>query len=410
MAGRDAGPAVCSNLPFTMKSLQTLESSPSPPPSTKPARARLSLLGRTTSEIVAFLTELGEQPYRGRQVADWIYRRAAHTFEEMTNLPKPLRERLSAAATPGRGTVMLERTSTDGTVKALLRFSDGESVETVYLPYEDRLSVCISTQAGCPAACAFCATGTLGLKRNLIAGEIVDQLLLAGEMARGHSAHAEAQPIDNVVLMGMGEPLLNYQATIQAIRLMSSELGLSVRKITLSTVGIVPAIRRLGREGLPLTLAVSLHAPTQPLRERLIPLARKNPLAELVAACRDYFEDTGRRVTYEYILLADVNDSLLHARQLGRLLRGHPAHVNLIPYNPGPALGEFRAPEPEAVARFREALETSGVRVTQRVARGQDIEAACGQLHRTLRDEAPPGRAVAALGHPVATAEDGGSG
>jgi 23S rRNA (adenine2503-C2)-methyltransferase len=260
------------------------------------------LLGMSTEEIVRLLEEMGQKPYRGRQISAWIYKHRARSFGEMTDLPLSLREQLSAAFSIGRGEVLLERKSCDGTVKLLLGLRDGESVECVYLPYEGRDSVCVSTQVGCPVACAFCATGLMGFRRNLTAGEIVEQVLVAQDIAvreQGENAR-----ISNVVFMGMGEPLLNLEATVKAMKLINSELGISMRSLTVSTVGIIPAIRRLAEYRLPFTLAVSLHAPEQKLREQIVPLARRYPLDELLQACHEYAEITGRRVTYEYVMLA----------------------------------------------------------------------------------------------------------
>jgi 23S rRNA (adenine2503-C2)-methyltransferase len=348
------------------------------------------LLGMSTEEIVRLLEEMGQKPYRGRQISAWIYKHRARSFGEMTDLPLSLREQLSAAFSIGRGEVLLERKSCDGTVKLLLGLRDGESVECVYLPYEGRDSVCVSTQVGCPVACAFCATGLMGFRRNLTAGEIVEQVLVAQDIAvreQGENAR-----ISNVVFMGMGEPLLNLEATVKAMKLINSELGISMRSLTVSTVGVIPAIRRLAEYRLPFTLAVSLHAPEQKLREQIVPLARRYPLDELLQACHEYAEITGRRVTYEYVMLAGVNDSLKHARRLGMLLKGELAHVNLIPYNPCPEIEGFEASPPEQIQRFQEELERCGVRATARVPRGRDIEAACGQLKGSLAGRKALGR------------------
>jgi 23S rRNA (adenine2503-C2)-methyltransferase len=253
----------------------------------------------------------------------------------------------------------------------------------VVLPYEDRTSVCISSQAGCPVGCVFCATATMGFARNLTAGEMVDQVLTAREnapepdAAPGETARAR---LSHVVVMGMGEPLLNYDNLVRAFRLLHEEVGLSYRHLTVSTAGYVPGILRLAEEGLPVTLALSLHAPNDPLRAELIPMSRKWGVREVMDAVREYTENTGRRVTLEYLLLAGVNDEELHARELGELARGTINHVNLIPWNPADSFTRFEAPSRERVRRFRAVLEQYGVTVTQRVERGQDIAAACGQL------------------------------
>jgi 23S rRNA (adenine2503-C2)-methyltransferase len=341
-----------------------------------------TVVGLSTDEIAQLLQQLGHKAYRGRQVAAWVYGKGARSFADMTDLPVALREQLSEVAAVGRGDVLRESRSSDGTIKLLLRFADGEAVETVYLPYDGRDSVCISTQVGCPAACAFCATGLMGLRRNLTAGEMLDQVLLAQDVARREQGPNAR--ITNVVFMGMGEPLLNLAPVVRAARLINSELGISMRNVTLSTVGITPAIRRLAQERLQLTLAVSLHAPEQRLREQIVPMARRYPLDELMAACHDYAEATSRRLTFEYVMLAGVNDSVQRARQLGELLRGELAHVNLIPFNPCPDIPHFSAPSLDQLERFRQEVERHGVRTTLRVTRGREIEAACGQLRRSV--------------------------
>jgi 23S rRNA (adenine2503-C2)-methyltransferase len=244
-------------------------------------------------------------------------------------------------------------------------------VETVGIPYADRFSCCLSTQVGCPVGCVFCATGLGGFTRNLTAGEIVDQVLAVQE--------ASGNRVNHAVFMGMGEPLLNYEATVKAMRLLNGEMGIAMRHLTVSTVGFVPGIRRLAQEKLQATLAVSLHAPTDELRWRLIP-GMKFSLAEIVDACREYLRLTGRRVTFEYCLLEGINDGVEAAGELARLLRGMNCHVNLIPYNPVTGLA-YRTRSRKGVRAFREVLEGAGIQVTQRLQRGADIDAACGQLH-----------------------------
>jgi 23S rRNA (adenine2503-C2)-methyltransferase len=264
----------------------------------------------------------------------------------------------------------------DGTIKYLLSFPDAEQVESVYLPYEERVSVCLSSQVGCPAGCAFCATAQGGLARNLTAGEIVEQVLTL-------QIENPARRISHVVYMGMGEPLLNYEAVVQSVRLLSDEVGLSPRHLTISTVGIAPGIRRLAEENLPVTLALSLHAPDDALRETLIPTARKYRLPEIINACRDYHHRTKRNLTFEYLLLAGINDSPEQAQALARLLRGIPGNVNLIPFNHVETPEGFRRPEAARIAEFRAVLEENGRITTQRMERGHAISAACGQLKRT---------------------------
>ncbi len=339
------------------------------------------LLGHTTSELQQLVQQIDQPAYRGEQLAEWLYRRDARTLEEMTNLPQSLRFKLAQRYQVGRSRVVLEQNGKDGTVKLLLEMRDGARVETVGLPYPDRSSCCVSTQVGCPMGCAFCATGFSGYTRDLAAGEIVDQVLAAQEQLQRQPAGSPdgSRRIDHVVFMGMGEPLLNYDATLKAVRLLNSELGIAMRQITVSTVGFVPGILKLAREGLQLTLAVSLHAPTDDLRRRLIPGMTRWRVAVIIDACRDYVRLTGRRVTFEYCLLDGVNDGIGQAQELARLLRGLNCHVNLISFNPVSEL-PFRAPSREHIRTFREILESASIQVTQRAERGSDIDAACGQL------------------------------
>jgi len=334
---------------------------------------RKPLVGLGRAELEALTVELGEPAYRGRQLARWLYERGARSFEEMTDLPAAFRARLAEAAELGRAQVERRQEARDGTVKLLLRLADGKEIETVVLPYSDRTSVCISSQVGCPVGCVFCATATLGFGRNRTAGERVDEVLTARE-------HAPGGKVTHVVVMGMGEPMLNYPHLVRAFRLLHEEVGLSYRHLTVSTAGHVPGIRRLAGEGLPVTLALSLHAPNDELRARLIPMSRKWGVEEVMGAVREYTERTGRRPTLEYLLLSGVNDDPEHARQLAALSRGTITHVNLIPWNPADTFTRFEAPSPARVREFRRILEQEGVTVTQRMERGQDIDAACGQL------------------------------
>ena len=341
-----------------------------------PSTTQTTLLGMDRAALAEFTAGLGQPAYRAGQLARWIYTRGARSFAEMTDLPATLRARLEETAGVGRSEVASSQRSGDGTTKLLLRFPDGREVETVVLPYADRTSVCISSQVGCPVGCVFCATATMGFTRNLTAGEMVDQVLCARE-----TAEASGFPrLSHVVVMGMGEPLLNLPALTATLRLLHEEVGLSYRNLTVSTAGHVPGMRALAESGLPVTLALSLHAPNDPLRAELIPMSRKWGLDPVMEAARYYGETTGRRVTLEYLLLAGVNDSETHAAELAELVRGKVAHVNLIPWNPADSFTHFEAPSRNAVRRFREALEARGVTVTQRMERGQDIAAACGQL------------------------------
>lgn len=309
---------------------------------------------------------------------EWIYRRGVDQFSEMTNLPLALRERLAREASISRVYPKLRQQSADGTRKYLFELADGVTVESVLIPEGDRLTACISSQAGCGIGCSFCATALGGLIRNLTAGEIIDQLIRLQEEA--------GKRISNVVLMGMGEPLANYRAVLRAVRNMIHPQGLGIgqRHITISTSGIVPAIRRLATENLQIVLAVSLHAPTDELRDQLVPLNRKYPIAVLLDACREYIAQTGRRITFEYVLIRDVNDSLDMAQKLVERLDSMLCHVNLIPLNPVPETG-FARPDMERVRAFAEKVRQAGIPVTIRKEKGSDIDAACGQLRRQSR-------------------------
>jgi 23S rRNA (adenine2503-C2)-methyltransferase len=345
----------------------------------------IALLGLNTEELRALVQEEGEPAYRGNQLAEWVYRRGARTFEEMTNLPDTLRVQLNKKYEIGRPQVVTAQHSRDGTAKLLVAMRDGARVESVGLPHAGRFTCCLSTQVGCPVGCVFCATGLSGYTRNLTAGEIVGQALAVQEEAQKHSSQIDKSScrIDHITFMGMGEPLLNYAATVKAIQLLNGELNIAMRHLTLSTVGFVPGIRRLAQEESQITLAVSLHAPTDGLRRRLIPNMIKWSVTQIIDACREYVRQTGRRVTFEYCLLGGVNDRTTEARELSRLLRGLNCHVNLIPYNSIHGL-DFRDPSPKDIRAFREVLSTAGIQVTQRVQRGPDIDAACGQLRQRI--------------------------
>lgn len=336
------------------------------------------LVGLMLDELETVAAGLGEPRYRGRQLARWIYRHRAETVEAMTDLPGDLRRRLAAAATLSRLRTISRADAADGsTTKFLVALADEHTVETVLMRYDDgRRTVCISTQVGCGMGCTFCATGLAGLTRNLSPGEIVEQVLLA--------SHESGERATHVVFMGMGEPLANYTATLRAVRLLNAPYGpgIGMRNLTISTVGVVPQIRRLAQERLQLTLAVSLHAPTDELRSELVPVNTRWPIAELMAAAREYAATTGRRVTFEYVLMAGVNDRDDHARRLAALLAGGRTHLNVIPWNPVYGL-QYRRPPVEAVHRFAGLVRAGGVPVTVRVERGGDIDAACGQLRRT---------------------------
>jgi len=333
----------------------------------------MELLGATSKELQELCDKLDQPAYRAKQMASWLYKSGASSIDDMNNLPKELRSRLAADHTLSRSRIVTESSAPDGVRKFLLELTDGQRIESVLLPYPDRLTVCVSTQVGCAAGCVFCASGELGLARNLTPGEIVDQVLTLQKQA--------GKRVTNVVYMGVGEPLLNYANVLKSVRLLNEEVGVSARRITVSTVGVTPRIPDLARQGTQITLAVSLHAPDDALRGQLIPLARKYPLTELLQACRSYAESAGRRVTMEYLLLEGVNDSPPQARQLAALLKGMLCNVNLIPYNPVKG-SRFRRPRSAKVTAFRKVLEDAGLEVTQRFERGDNIAAACGQLRR----------------------------
>lgn len=336
----------------------------------------INLKDFTLTELEEYFQEIGQPRYRARQVAEWIFKKGARSFEVMTNLPVSLRRRLAGICTPGGLEVIRKQVSIrGGTVKYLFRLADGQAVETVLMRYSYGRSVCVSTQVGCRMGCAFCASTLGGRVRNLSAGEIYDQVLAVQEDT--------GERVSHIVLMGSGEPLDNYGNILKFIINVNAVYGLNIgfRHITLSTCGVAPRIRQLAGEGLPLTLAVSLHAPENELRDRLIPLNRKYPLETLMEACRYYSSSTGRRITFEYILLAGVNDSTGHAGKLARLLGGMPCLVNLIPYNPVRER-PFTRPAPDVVQGFKSVLDKAGVEVTVRRELGADIDAACGQLRR----------------------------
>jgi 23S rRNA (adenine2503-C2)-methyltransferase len=345
---------------------------------------------RALGEVVA---DLGEPAYRADQLHAWLYRKRVRSFEAMTDLGRGLRERLAAAHTVAWPAVAERQRSADGTVKYLFRLDDGATVESVYIPEERRRTICISTQAGCPLKCAFCLTGISGYRRNLRPAEILGQVATVIDEA------PRQQMAWNIVVMGMGEPLLNYDATLSALRtLMDPDaFGIAPKKLTLSTVGILPALEKLMAEPVRPNLAISLHAPSAALRRRLMPIEERYGLEDVIAAARRYPIPGRGMVTYEYVLLGGVNDSTAHARELVRLLRGSRAKVNLIPLNPAPEI-PFDPPTPEAVDAFAAILSQAHFTVSVRRPRGQDILAACGQLHlrRDVDEPAPIGSDAAA--------------
>jgi 23S rRNA (adenine2503-C2)-methyltransferase len=351
------------------------------------------LLGLTSAELAEWVTTLGEPKFRGAQLATWIFQALATTFDAMTNLPLRLREQLAASATIAGPRLRHELIARDGrTRKVLLELADGKLIESVLMLYpasaegRARASVCISTQAGCAFGCTFCATGQMGFERHLTAGEIVAQVVYLARSLRANpwiGPDGQAlEHITNVVLMGMGEPLHNYDNTLHAVRVLLDPHGLNLgaRHITLSTVGLVPGILRLADEGLQINLAISLHAPNNAMRRATMPVTRKYPLEEVLAACRTYAARTNRQVTFEYVLLAGLNDGVAHAAELARLLAPlrQLAHVNLIPVNATAA--DYRPPAGAVIRAFRDELTRGGVSNSVRAERGDDIAAACGQL------------------------------
>jgi 23S rRNA (adenine2503-C2)-methyltransferase len=342
---------------------------------------RRNLVGLTREALAAEMAEFGGEPFRARQLWHWLYHRGATDFAAMTSLAKPFRERLATRYELSRPATLRLLTSIDGTRKWLLRFADGEEVETVHIPEEDRGTLCVSSQVGCTLTCSFCHTGTQRLVRNLTAEEIVGQVMVARDVLGEWPSPQDDRQLTNIVLMGMGEPLYNYENVAAALKIIMDPEGLSVsrRKITLSTSGVVPMIRRCGEE-LAVNLAVSLHAVRDDIRDRLVPLNRKYPITELLAACRTYpGASNARRITFEYAMLKGINDSLSDARELVHLLAGIPAKVNLIPFNPWPGAPYECSPDP-VIKAFSDIVFAAGYSAPVRTPRGRDILAACGQL------------------------------
>ncbi|GAB4393265.1 MAG: 23S rRNA (adenine(2503)-C(2))-methyltransferase RlmN [Kiloniellaceae bacterium] len=340
-----------------------------------------NLVGLSRDELVAELATLGEKPFRAKQLWHWIYHRGVTDFAEMTTLSKDFRARLAETHAVRRPEVAVAQVSRDGTRKWLLRLADGQEVETVYIPEEDRGTLCVSSQVGCTLTCRFCHTGTQRLVRNLSPAEIVGQIMVARDGLGEWPAPAEGRQITNIVLMGMGEPLYNYDNVAKAMKIAMDGEGLSVskRKITLSTSGVVPEMERCGRE-LDVNLAVSLHATTDEVRDMIMPINKKYPLKLLLDACRNYpGTHNARRITFEYVMLKGVNDSEDDARRLIRLLKGIPAKVNLIPFNPWPG-SFFECSDKATITRFADILSAAHISSPVRATRGEDILAACGQL------------------------------
>ncbi|WP_042264933.1 23S rRNA (adenine(2503)-C(2))-methyltransferase RlmN [Paraburkholderia heleia] len=362
----------------------------------------VNLLDLDAQGLVAYCESLGEKPFRAKQLQRWIHQYNAADFDGMTDLAKSLREKLKGRATIGMPGIISDNVSSDGTRKWLVDVGNGNAVETVFIPEDNRGTLCVSSQAGCAVNCRFCSTGKQGFSRNLTTAEIIGQVRMAefalrasrlgdaienrGGRATGGDGKGE-RVITNVVMMGMGEPLLNYDAVVPAMRLMLDDnaYGLSRRRVTLSTSGVVPMMDRLGAE-LPVALAVSLHAPNDALRDELVPLNRKYPLRELMAACQRYLEVAPRDfITFEYCMLDGVNDTEKHARELLAVTRDVPCKFNLIPFNPFPESGLLRS-KSDQIKRFAQILMDAGVVTTVRKTRGDDIDAACGQLAGEVKD------------------------
>ncbi len=344
-----------------------------------------NLLGLTRSGMEAFVRGLGEKPFRARQLMKWIYRRATGEFDAMTDLGRDFRARLAGVAEIRAPEMLVSRTSADGTRKWLLRVESGQAIEMVFIPEPGRGTLCISSQVGCAMDCTFCSTAQQGFNRNLEVAEILGQVWLANREL-GYAPGGD-RVITNVVFMGMGEPLANYRNVVPAAEVMMDDLGLDLsrRRVTISTSGLVPQMIRIADE-TNVALAVSLHAPNDALRSELVPINRKHPIAELLDACWHYVEkQNARSVTFEYVMLDGINDQPAHARELIALLRGRPAKVNLIPFNPFPGT-QYRRSTEDVIVRFRDMLLRGGVIATIRRTRGDDIDAACGQLVGRVND------------------------
>jgi len=340
------------------------------PDSTNPTGQDQPLLGQSLETLTAWVQERGQPSYRGKQLHQWIYQQGARSLSDISVFSKQWRAAV-ADYPVGRSQIHYQAEASDGTIKFLLKLADGQIIETVGMPSDKRLTVCVSSQVGCPMACDFCATGKGGFLRNLKTHEIVDQVLTVQEVF--------GQRVSNIVFMGMGEPLLNTENVLAAVRSLNQDVGIGQRMMTISTVGIPGHIRRLAEHHLQVTLAVSLHASNQTLRQKLIPSAHPFPLEDLLAECREYVQITGRRVTFEYILLAGFNDEPEHAEELAHHLRGFQSHVNLIPYNPISEV-DYQRPDERRIQRFVQGLKQRHVAVSVRYSRGLEADAACGQL------------------------------
>ncbi len=350
---------------------------------------RTNLLGLPKAELEAFVGQMGSKPFRARQIMSWLYKRGESDIAAMTDLAKDFRVQLAQCAEVKLPEIVKTQLASDGTRKWLLSGGNGQAFETVFIPEEERGTLCISSQVGCALDCSFCSTAQQGFNRNLTTEEIVGQVWLAHRELAGEVGWkvGDDRIITNIVLMGMGEPLANFRNVVPAIRIFLDDLGFDIsrRRVTLSTSGLVPQIYKLAEE-VNCALAVSLHAPDDALRSQLVPINRKHNIAELLDACWHYLdEQNGRSVTFEYVMLDGVNDSAAHARELAKLLHGKPAKLNLIPFNPFPGT-KYQRSSPETIVRFRDELNARGIIATIRKTRGEDIDAACGQLAGQVTD------------------------
>ncbi len=360
-----------------------------------PTSCRTNLLGLPRPELESFVQTLGSKPFRGRQLMNWLYKRGESDFDRMTDLAKDFRVQLAAHAEVRVPEIVTEQISSDGTRKWLLRADASQAFEMVFIPEPDRGTLCISSQVGCALDCSFCSTAQQGFNRNLTTAEIVGQVWLASRLLTEAEPSVDGKrepfsvtrPVTNVVFMGMGEPLANYRNVVPAMQILLDDLAFDIsrRRVTLSTSGLVPQIYRLADE-CNVALAVSLHAPNDALRDQLVPINRKHPIVELLEACWVYLQkQNGRSITFEYVMLDGINDSEAHAMELVRLLEDHPCKINLIPFNHFPGT-RYRCSPPQAIRRFRDILNEWGVIATIRRTRGDDIDAACGQLVGRVQD------------------------
>ena len=373
---------------FAVDKLQILLRMPDALIATTAPASKINLLGMTRAQLESFFTDIGEKKFRAQQVLKWIHHQGVRDFQDMTNLGKNLRDRLSETAEIAPPTIDSQQDSADGTRKWAIKVAGGALVETVLIPEGDRATLCVSSQVGCSLDCKFCSTGKQGFQRDLTAAEIIGQVWLAIDSYDGWQS-GKGRVVTNVVRMGMGEPLLNFDNVVSSMELMCDDLayGLSKRKVTLSTSGVVPALDQLA-DFSDVSLAISLHAPNDAIRDQIIPINKRYPIANLLSSARAYIDaqmDKKRVVTIEYTLLAGVNDQVEHAQELAQLLDGFPCKINLIPFNDFPQSG-FKRPSGNAVSRFWKVLMEAGFIVTVRTTRGDDIDAACGQLVGEVND------------------------